>query len=69
MLERVSFPLVLNMNDYKKGYEGIENKLYDQEVERMAKYKGKEMEKNVQEEMQKTKALEKRRNKKENEEK
>lgn len=35
----------------------------------MAKYKGKEMEKNVQEEMQKTKALEKRRNKKENEEK
>ena len=55
VLERVSFPLVLNMNDYLQGYEGIENKLYDQEVERMAIYKGKEMEKNVQDELKKVK--------------
>ena len=26
--ERLSFPIVLNLNDYMKGYEGIENKLY-----------------------------------------
>jgi ubiquitin carboxyl-terminal hydrolase 47 len=51
VLERVSFPLVLNLNDYLQGYEGIENKLYDQEVERMAKYQGKAMEKNVQDEI------------------
>jgi hypothetical protein len=25
----------MNMNDYMKGYEGIENKLYEKEVERM----------------------------------
>lgn len=31
----VSFPLYLNMNDYMKGYEGITNKLYEKEVERM----------------------------------
>ena len=39
--------------------------MYEQEIERMAKYKGKEMEKNVQDELKKQKALEKRRNKKE----
>ena len=33
--ERVSFPLILNLNDYMKGYEGITNKLYEQEIERM----------------------------------
>lgn len=33
VLERVTFPMVLNLNDYMKGYEGIENKLYDKEVE------------------------------------
>jgi hypothetical protein len=27
--ERVSFPTILNINDYMKGYEGIDNKLYD----------------------------------------
>ena len=41
VLERVSFPLVLNLNDYMKGYEGIQNKLYDQEVERIKKYASK----------------------------
>lgn len=33
--ERVSFPTVLNLNDYMKGYDGIETKLYDKEVERV----------------------------------
>lgn len=33
--ERVSFPTVLNLNNYMKGYEGIETKLYDKEVERV----------------------------------
>ena len=41
VLERVSFPLVLNLNDYMKGYEGIQNKLYDQEVKRIKKYASK----------------------------
>ena len=39
--ERVSFPTILNLNVYMKGYEGIEKKLYDQEVERAQKYQGK----------------------------
>lgn len=38
----------MNMNDYMKGYEGIENKLYEKEVERMQHYKAKEIEKNQQ---------------------
>jgi ubiquitin carboxyl-terminal hydrolase 47 len=33
--DRVSFPFMLNMNDYIKGYEGIQNKLYEKEVQRM----------------------------------
>ena len=33
--ERVSFPVTLNLNDYMKGYEGIETKLYDKEVEKI----------------------------------
>ena len=33
--DRVTFPFILNMNDYIKGYEGIQNKLYEKEVERM----------------------------------
>jgi len=36
--ERLSYPQLLNFNDYLKGYEGIQNKLYDQEVERVQKY-------------------------------
>lgn len=31
--EHVSFPKILNMNDYMQGYEGIQNKVYDKEVE------------------------------------
>lgn len=58
VLERVSFPLVLNLNDYMKGYEGIQNKLYDQEIERIKKYAAKTVEKNVKAEETKKKALE-----------
>jgi hypothetical protein len=29
---------MLNMNDYIKGYEGIQNKLYEKEVQRMRQY-------------------------------
>ncbi len=46
--ERVSFPLYLNMNDYMKGYEGITNKLYEKEVDRMKKYCKDQVEKNQQ---------------------
>jgi ubiquitin carboxyl-terminal hydrolase 47 len=35
IMDRVSFPFTLNMNDYMKGYEGIQNKLYDNEVQRI----------------------------------
>ena len=31
--EHVSFPKILNMNDYMQGYEGIQNKVYEKEVE------------------------------------
>lgn len=58
VMERVSFPLVLNLNDYMKGYEGIQNKLFDQEVERIKKYAAKSMDKNVKAEETKKKALE-----------
>lgn len=33
--DSVSFPFMLNMNDYLKGYEGIEGKVYEKEVARM----------------------------------
>lgn len=36
--DRVTFPFWLNMNDYIKGYEGIQNKLYEKEVQRMRQY-------------------------------
>ena len=58
VLERVSFPLVLNLNDYMKGYEGIQNKLYDQEVERIKKYASKTIDQNQKAEELKKKALE-----------
>ena len=44
--DRVSFPLYLNLNDYLKGYEGITNKLYEKEVERMQQYCKSQTEKN-----------------------
>jgi hypothetical protein len=37
--DRVTFPPVVNFNEYLHGYENIENKLYDKEVERMQQYK------------------------------
>ena len=61
--ERVSFPLILNLNDYMKGYEGITNKLYEQEVERMHKYQQKDMIKNKEAEQNKKKVLEERKKK------
>ncbi len=49
--DRVSFPFLLNMNDYLRGYEGIENKLYEKEVARMQEYRQKEIaEKRLKEE-------------------
>ena len=45
--ERVSFPTVLNLNNYMKGYEGIETKLYDKEVERVKKYQQNAIDKNL----------------------
>ncbi len=44
--DRVSFPFMLNMNDYIKGYEGIQNKLYEKEVQRMRQYCQAQIEKN-----------------------
>lgn len=44
--DSVSFPFYLNMNDYMKGYEGIENKVYEKEVERMQQYAKPQIEKN-----------------------
>ena len=65
MTERVSFPLTLNMNNYMAGYEAIENKLYDQEVERMNQYDKKSVAKNKAAQEQKIKALEERKQQKE----
>jgi ubiquitin C-terminal hydrolase len=48
--ERVSFPMTLNLNDYLQGYEGIETKLYDKEVERMKAYQSGAIEKNLKKE-------------------
>ncbi len=48
--DRVSFPFILNMNDYIKGYEGIQNKLYEKEVVRMRQYCQAQIEKNRTEE-------------------
>jgi hypothetical protein len=41
---------MLNMNDYIKGYEGIQNKLYEKEVLRMRQYCQAQIEKNRTEE-------------------
>ena len=48
--DSVSFPFILNMNDYLKGYEGIQNKLYEKEVVRMRQYCESAIFKNKQEE-------------------
>jgi hypothetical protein len=36
------------MNDYLNGYDGIKNKKYQAEVERMQKYKASSIQKNIQ---------------------
>lgn len=46
--DRVSFPEIINMNDYMNGYEGIKNKKYAAEVERMQKYKADAIKKNIE---------------------
>ena len=48
--DRVSFPFILNMNDYIKGYEGIQNKLYEKEVARLRQYCQAQIDKNRTEE-------------------
>ena len=60
--ERVSFPLILNLNDYMKGYEGIENKLYDKEVDLVQQYDKKQIEDNLKAQEVKEKALQDRKN-------
>ena len=62
VLERVSFPLLLNLNDYMKGYEGIENKLYEKEVDLVNQYNKKAIEKNLEAQEIKVKALADRKN-------
>jgi len=48
--DRVSFPEVLNLNDYMQGYEGIKDKLYDKEVERAQQFQQAEVNKNLEKE-------------------
>ena len=64
--ERVSFPFVLNLNEYMEGYEGIKNKLYDKEVDRAQQYQSKAVSKNIEQENYKRKVLDER-NKKQGE--
>jgi ubiquitin C-terminal hydrolase len=58
--EHVSFPRILNMNDYTGGYENIKNKLYDQEVERQGQYRQKEVEERRLKELNKRQKLDER---------
>ncbi|CDW83714.1 ubiquitin carboxyl-terminal hydrolase family protein [Stylonychia lemnae] len=60
--DSVSFPFYLNMNDYMKGYEGIENKVYQKEVERMQQFAKAQIEKNQEQELQKRQKLDKPQN-------
>lgn len=62
--DRVSFSSVINFNDYLNGYDGIKNKKYEQEVERMQKYKGESIKKNIEIEQTKTDKLAKMQQKK-----
>ena len=57
MQDRVSFPSVINFNDYLNGYDGIKNKKYEAEVERMQKYKADSIKKNIQQEVIKNEKL------------
>lgn len=55
---------MINFNDYLNGYDGIKNKKYEQEVERMQKYKGESIKKNIEIEQTKTDKLAKMQQKK-----
>lgn len=63
--ERVTFPKILNMNDYMQGYEGIQNKRYDQEVALQNQYKKKEIEKRKEDEIKRREKLEQKQKDKE----
>ncbi len=67
--DRVSFPFLLNMNDYMQGYEGIQNKLYEKEVERMQQYRKKDIEEKMQKESEKRAKMMEKKEKEEKEEK
>lgn len=58
--DRVSFPLTLNLNDYMSGYEGIKNKLYDQQVEWAQKNDAQGIQRNVEAEQKKQEYLDRR---------
>ena len=45
--DRVTFPRVLNLNNYLKGYDGIEGKQYASEVERMNLYRKDQVQRNL----------------------
>jgi hypothetical protein len=54
----MSFPFIINFNDYLHGYDGIKNKKYDAEVERMQKYRSDQIQKNIKQEQTKHSKLE-----------
>ena len=43
----MSFPTVINLNDYLHGYDNIKGKQYEKEVERMQTYAAKQVESNL----------------------
>ena len=45
--DRVTFPRVLNLNNYLKGYDAIEGKQYASEVERMNLYRKEQVQRNL----------------------
>lgn len=51
--DRVTFPLLLDLNNYLGGYDAIQNKKYDLEVERMKLYQREKVQKNLDSESKK----------------
>lgn len=45
--DRVTFPHLINLNNYLKGYENIAGKQYDKEVERMQMYQKDKVQANL----------------------
>ena len=48
---------MINLNDYLNGYDGIKNKKYEAEVERMQYYKADSIKKNMEQESIKNEKL------------